>query len=393
MTKVSARTLLTVLSLSALFCAAGLAQTPSGKQQPARKSSSTKPGAKAAKKPAAKKTPARRPGTRERFYTNSFADDAGAGDIIAGEDRVVRAAAVEALGNMNGAAIVIDPFSGRILAMVNQKLALSSGAPPCSTIKLAVALAALCEGLVTKDTPVQLGPQWRMNMVAAMAISNNTYFEALGREMGFEKVSYYARRFGLGEPAGDHIDGEQRGMFPSQELDPRLGGIGKMCSFGESIYMTPLQLGALVSAIANGGTLYSLQHPRTPEEAASFVPKVKRQLEIGPWATEIAAGMAAAVRYGTARSLRYIFREEQVLGKTGTCSKNGTRYGWFACYNNSEHRRTVTVIFLQGGQMSYGPKAVEIAAHLYRNLYDQRFFAAVSPASPDSPRADWYDRR
>ena len=346
------------------------------------------PGAKAAKKPAAKKTAARRPSTRERFYANSFADDVGAGDITVGEDQMVRAAAVEALGNMNGTALVIDPFSGRILAMVNQRLALSSGAPPCSTIKLAVALAALCEGLVTKDTPVPLGPQWRMNMVSAMAISNNTYFEALGREMGFEKVSYYARLFGIGELAGDHIAGEQRGMFPSQELDPRLGGVGKMCSFGESISMTPLQLGALVSAIANGGTLYYLQHPRTPEEAARFVPKVKRQLEIGPWAAGVAAGMAAAVRYGTARSLRYIFREEPVLGKTGTCSKNGTRYGWFAGYNNSEQRRTVTVIFLQGGQMSYGPKAVEIAARLYRDLYDRRFFAAVSPAASDSPRAD-----
>jgi cell division protein FtsI/penicillin-binding protein 2 len=393
MTKVFARTLLTVLSLFALFCAAGLAQTPSGKQQPARKSSSTKPGAKAAKKPAAKKTPARQPGTRERFYTNSYADDVTAGDSTAGEDQMVRAAAVDALGNMNGAAVVIDLFSGRVLAMVNQKLALSSGAPPCSTIKLAVALAALCEGLVTKDTPVQLGPQWRMNMVSAMAISNNTYFEALGREMGFEKVSYYARLFGLGETAGDRIAGEQRGMFPSQELDPRLGGVGKMCSFGEGVCMTPLQLGALVSAIANGGTLYYLQHPRTPEEAARFVPKVKRQLEIGPWAAEVAAGMAAAVRYGTARGLRYIFREEPVLGKTGTCSKNGTRYGWFACYNNSEHRRTVTVVFLQGGQMTYGLKAVEIAARLYRNLYHERFFAAVSPASPDSARADSYDHR
>ena len=44
-------------------------------------------------------------------------------------------------------------------------------------------------------------------------------------------------------------------------MNPRLGGVGKMCSFGESISMTPLQLGALVSAIANGGTLYYLQHP------------------------------------------------------------------------------------------------------------------------------------
>ena len=57
---------------------------------------------------------------------------------------------------MNGTAVVIDPSNGRILAMVNQKLALSPGAEPCSTIKLTVALAALSEGIVTSDTMVQL---------------------------------------------------------------------------------------------------------------------------------------------------------------------------------------------------------------------------------------------
>ncbi len=83
----------------------------------------------------------------ERFTASSFADNLTLGDVTAGEDPVVRAAAIEALGNMNGTALAIDPSSGRILAMVNQKLALSSGAEPCSTIKLTVALAALEEGI------------------------------------------------------------------------------------------------------------------------------------------------------------------------------------------------------------------------------------------------------
>ncbi|MGC2617673.1 MAG: penicillin-binding transpeptidase domain-containing protein, partial [Acidobacteriaceae bacterium] len=90
----------------------------------------------------------------ERFTASSFADtDLTQGDITAGEDPVVRQAAINALGTMNGTVVAIDPSNGRILAMVNQKLALSSGAEPCSTIKLSVALAALEEGIVTKDTP------------------------------------------------------------------------------------------------------------------------------------------------------------------------------------------------------------------------------------------------
>src|SRR5581483_2171612 len=60
----------------------------------------------------------------ERFYTSSFANDVTAGDVTDGEDLSVRAAAIDALGNMNGSVVAIDPASGRILAMVNQKLAL-----------------------------------------------------------------------------------------------------------------------------------------------------------------------------------------------------------------------------------------------------------------------------
>src|SRR5581483_9768341 len=188
----------------------------------------------------------------ERFTMSSFASDIAEGDETSGEDPVVRAAAIEALGNMNGTVVAIEPTSGRILAMVNQKLALSSGAQPCSTIKLSVALAALSEGLITKQTEVRLGRRSRMNLTQALAHSNNAYFEALGRQLGFEKVSYYAHQFGLGELAGYGVQGEQLGTYPEAEIPFTLGGVGKMCSFGEGISMTPLQLGALVSAIANG---------------------------------------------------------------------------------------------------------------------------------------------
>ena len=313
----------------------------------------------------------------ERFYTSSFAEDITEGDVVTGEDAVVRQAAIDALGNMNGTVVAIEPTSGRVLAMVNQKLALSSGAQPCSTIKVSVALAALSEGLIDKDTPVTLGRRSRMNLTNALARSNNAYFEALGRKLGFDKVSYYAHEFGLGELAGYNIDG----IYPEEEISSKLGGVGKMCSFGEGVSMTPLQLGAMVSAIANGGTLYYMQHPTTPDDIASFQPRIKRHLDIAPLIPEISDGMAGAVQYGTARSVRYNFSEEQVLGKTGTCSRDGTRYGWFASYANTDVGRIVTVVFLQGGRPTFGPKAAEIAGRLYRNLYDHNFFVG-KPALP-----------
>ncbi len=321
---------------------------------------------------------------RERFLASSFvSEDQTAGDITAGEDPVVRQAAIDALGNMNGTVVAINPDNGRVLAMVNQKLALAEGAEPCSTIKIAVALAALSEGVVTRETKLQLGRRFRMDLTQALAHSNNQYFEALGRKMGFEKVSYYAHQFGLGELAGWNIEGEHLGVFPDEELDPKLGGVGKMCSFGESISLTPLQLGALVSAIANGGTLYYVQHPRTPDEIATFQPRVKRYLDIGPAIPEVSPGMAAAVQYGTAQSLRWNFSEEQILGKTGTCSNNGTRYGWFASFANTAAGRIVVVVFLEGGRPTFGPKAAEIAGRMYRNLYDHSYF--VQTATPPVP--------
>src|SRR6201984_1072822 len=320
----------------------------------------------------------------ERFYTSSFAEDITEGDIIAGEDPIVRRAAIDALANMNGTVVAIEPTSGRILAMVNQKLALSSGAQPCSTIKLSVALAGLSEGLISKETLVSLGRRYRMNLTTALARSNNAYFEALGRKLGFEKVAYYAHEFGLGELAGYNIEGEHLGIYPDEEISSKLGGVGKMCSFGEGVSMTPLQLGAMVSAIANGGTLYYMQHPSTPEEIANFQPRIKRHLDIAPLIPEISDGMAGAVEYGTARSVRYNFAEEQAPGKTGTCSRAGTRYGWFASYANTDVGRIVTGVFLQGGRPTLGPKAAEIAGRMYRNLYDHNFFVSKPTLPTDT---------
>ncbi|HUJ95158.1 MAG TPA: penicillin-binding transpeptidase domain-containing protein [Terriglobales bacterium] len=317
----------------------------------------------------------------ERFTASSFMDDVTEGDVTGGEDPVVRQAAIDALGNMNGTVLAIEPTSGRVLAMVNQKLALSSGAQPCSTIKLSVALAALSEGLITKDTEIALGRRTRMNLTDALAHSNNAYFEAVGRQLGFEKVSYYAHQYGLGELAGYDIPGEHLGEYPDEVIPAKLGGVGKMCSFGQGISMTPLQLGALVSAIANGGTLYYLQHPNSPDEVANFEPRVKRHLDIAPVIPEISDGMAGAVAYGTARSVKLNFNEEEILGKTGTCSNAGTRFGWFASYAHTDVGRIVTVVFLEGGRPTYGPKAAEIAGRMYRNLYDHNFFE-VKAAGP-----------
>src|SRR5689334_22348656 len=182
------------------------------------------------------------------------------GDNIDGDDPRIREAAVAALGNVNGSVVVVDPSTGRILTMVNQKLALQSGFIPCSTIKLVTSLAALTEKVVSPTEWIYTGRSVSYNLTTALARSNNPYFAALGKRLGFDRVVQYAQMLGFGEKAGLDIPGEVPGSVASS---PPGGGVGMMTSFGIGFSVTPLELAALLSAIANDGTLYYLQYPRT----------------------------------------------------------------------------------------------------------------------------------
>src|ERR1700719_1367017 len=319
-----------------------------------------------------------------RYGVPTFADSA-LDDITADDDPIVRQAAVSALGRDNGSVVPVDPSTGRILSIVNQKLAFSAGFIPCSTIKPVIALAALKEGIVTRDTVIRVSRRKSLSLTEAIAHSNNKYFEELGRRMGFDTVASYARMLALGELSGSEIPEEQPGTVPNEP--PKRGGVARMSSFGQGIQMTPLQLGALVSSIANGGTLYYLQYPRTPEEQANFMPRVKRQLNIESLLPEVRDGMLAAVLYGTARS-SYISDDAQALGKTGTCSDSASRLGWFVSYANQEHPKIVLVVLMRGhSSMIKGPMAAGVAGRIYRKLNDVNYFAERNDVAPTSAMA------
>ncbi len=312
---------------------------------------------------------------------STFADST-AGDVTTFDDPVVREAAVAALGRYNGSVVAIDPNSGRILTIVNQKLAFSEGFIPCSTIKPVIAVAALEESVIRRDTMIKVGSRSYMNLVEAMARSNNFFFEELGRRMGFDTVAKYARLMGLGELAGYNLPEEQPGAVPTEP--PRNGGVARMSSFGEGIQMTPLQLASLVSTLANGGTMYYLQYPRTTEEAQNFEPRIKRRLDIESLLPDIRDGMLASVLYGTSRR-SYTGEGEQPLGKTGTCSDAASRLGWFVSYADQENPKIVLAILMRGRtNATNGPFAALIAGKIYQKLYQQNYFAdhKTPPAPP-----------
>jgi cell division protein FtsI/penicillin-binding protein 2 len=309
------------------------------------------------------------------------------GDNVDGDDLTIRRAAVAALGGYAGSVVVVDPSNGRVLSMVNQKLALQTGFIPCSTIKLVTSLAALTENVVDKTTSVRIGRYMSFNMTQALAKSNNQYFNILGTRLGFDRVHRYAQMLGFGEKAGLEIPDEQPGILPEA---PPAQGVGMMTSFGSGISMTPLELAALLSAISNGGTLYYLQYPRTEDEAAHFAPKIKRSLELAPnGISDIKEGMRGAVDFGTARRAGYD-STEPILGKTGTCTdyQSANKMGWFGSFNEVGSHRLVVVVMLTGHGYVSGPIAAGVAGNIYRNLSVQHYFVADGSTGPAKPKSD-----
>lgn len=303
-------------------------------------------------------------------------------DVATYDDPVVRDVALDALGHENGSVVAMDPTTGRILTIVNQKMAFSSGFEPCSTIKPFIAIAGLEEGVITRDTMIRVASRRYMDLTEALAHSNNEFFQTVGTELGFDRVIKYDRLLGLGQRVGYAIPEEQPGALPL--APPAYGGTARMSSFGSGVRITPFQLASLVGMLANGGTQYYLQYPRTALERENFEPRVRQQFDIAPVLPDLREGMLAAVLYGSARR-SYDPDGEQDLGKTGTCNDEemGGRLGWFASYADQAHPKIVIVVLLHGGSRKIsGPHASEIAGRIYRGLYERNYFADDDSANP-----------
>jgi penicillin-binding protein 2 len=312
-------------------------------------------------------------------WTEPTYADSTIGDSIDGEDLIVRKAAVDALGPYNGSVVVTDVLSGRILSMVNQKLATKGAYQPCSTVKVVVSLASLSEGIINSDTSMHLTRRFSMDMTQALARSNNLFFAKLGQELGFERVEKYARLFGLGEKAGLDIPGEEAGYLTAA---PPETGVGMMTSFGDGIRLTPLELTSIVSTVANNGTMYYLQYPQSQDDVQKFIPRIKRELDIANFVPEIKPGMMGAVEYGTARRANFD-PSDPIFGKTGTCTDTtqpGVHLGWFGSFNDIGTKKLAVVVLLTGGRGISGPIASGIAGNVYRNLATQNYFGAPEQA-------------
>ena len=80
--------------------------------------------------------------------------------------------------------------------------------------------------------------------------------------------------------------------------------------------------------------------------------------------------MKGAVDFGTARRAK---QDDEILGKTGTCSEGRTHLGWFGSFNESGGRKLVVVVLLTGGRPSIGPMASGVAGDVYKRLASDEF--------------------
>src|ERR1051326_9064861 len=291
-------------------------------------------------------------------------------DDLSGEDPEVRRVAVNALGNHAGTVVVMDPITGRVYSIVNQEWALRRGFKPCSTIKLVTGVAGLSENAIPLVDTV--GDGYRIDLTSALAHSDNPFFQTVGTKIGSEKMVSYARELGLGEKTGINVPFEFAGKLPEIKV-----GVTerRMFSHADGFQVTPLQLGTLVSAMANGGKLLVPQIPHSAKELNKMSAKVRRQLPITPdvW-QRMVPGMVGSVNYGSGR--KAYDPTQTVAGKTGTCIGDNGWVGLFTSYAPLANPRLTVVVIAEGtdGRRHF-PAAV--AGEIYRQL-NHRFGTAIN---------------
>jgi len=306
-------------------------------------------------------------------------------------------------------AVAIDPRTGQVLAMVNvpsfdnnlfaNKIsngqyanlindpekplfnrAISGEYPPGSTIKPAISVAALSEGVISPSTIIDgLGGMLRIgsytfgdwkvhgpsDVRTAIAESNDIFFYTVGggygniSGLGMNRMKKWYNLFGFGESSGIDIGGEATGLIPSEQW--KLDNIKEKWSLGNSyhasigqgyITATPLQLANYTAAIANGGTLYKphliSQIKKSNGEVVDIKPEIIRSDFVSRDVLNVVReGMRKTVLAGTAQPLKDM--PVEIAAKTGTAQFGvGAKqeHGWlvtFAPYENPEIAMAVLV--------------------------------------------------
>jgi penicillin-binding protein 2 len=357
----------------------------------------------------------------------------------------------------SGAAVVMDIHRGDVLALVStpgfdpnlfnkglsprdwERLLSNPRSPmtnksitgqysPGSTFKMIVCLAALEADVATPDTKVfcpghmQLGNArfhcWKkhghghLDMVGALEQSCDIYIYEMAKRVGIDRLSEFARQFGLGEKLHIDLPGESRGLIPSREW--KQATRGEAWQQGETlitgigqgfVLCTPLQMATMTARLVNGGTAVIprlVRDPNIPDQSFEPLKVTPRHLRL------VIEGMKRVVngKRGTARAVprksdpfkfggksgsvqvKRISRAERLSGKI----KNEDRpwrdrdHAMFVAYAPLEAPRyAVSVVVEHGGSGSSmaAPIARDILAETMR-LDPARVAAASNEPSEDT---------
>ncbi len=265
------------------------------------------------------------------------------------------AKAVEGSGARAGTAIVMDPQTGRVLAMANyptfnlnahasyapqvwRNRAVADSYEPGSTFKTLLIAAALeekvirpgdginCEGgsyAIGGRTIHDTHKYGRLTIPEVLKYSSNIGAAKIGSRIGASRLYTYLNNFGIGEKSGIDLPGETSGML--RQWSQWYGIDIATISFGQGVTASSIQLAAAFSAIANGGVLMKpyLVEKVTDNEGnvvKSFEPQARRRVVSPETAKAVARmmeGVAAEGGTGTSASVEGY----RVAGKTGTAQK------------------------------------------------------------------------
>lgn len=257
-------------------------------------------------------------------------------------DRALTKAATEALGDLEGAVLVLDPHTGRLRAVVNPRLAFEQAFPPGSTIKSFTALTAMRTGLIDNESRtlcrerfvgdgldvICSHPKSRtpFTLKQALAYSCNYFFATMSGRLSFDAFKSTLASVGFGARTGVNTSGESAGVLRDEEWRVR-----DLLGEGDNLLVTPIQLLSAYCALINGGQLYRPQIA----SAGKFTADKRATIRVDDRHRQaLIEGMRGAVVYGTAEKAGLASLPLFVFGKTGTSTaSNGfRRQGWFVSF-------------------------------------------------------------
>ena len=351
-------------------------------------------------------------------------------------DRKIQEAAEAAFIGKKGTVVAMNPTTGEILAMVSrpsfdpnlfaqrlsgedwrriatdtshplQNRAFQAQYPPGSIFKLMVAIAGLESGALTPETRFNCPGQfylgnvkfddWKkgghgtLDLRGAIVNSCNVYFYQAGLRVGIDEIVRVSRAFGLGEPPGLGLGDEAKGNLPNPQPRRRgqpnwTAGNTVIASIGQGMVVTsPMQILAMISAIANGGTIY---RPFVVKKIVSlsgevleeYEPEAMRQVNVKPETLAfVRQAMLGVVNEGTGQRAKV--PGLPIGGKSGTAQvvKKGEEkrqadlkdHAWFASFAPVDNPQLAVIVLVENGGFG-GQVAAPVAKAVYEAAFKDR---------------------